>query len=332
MYENAREKFGKASVAGQTQPEDFYNFVLSKMPYVHNEFSTDATSTLMHLGAISEQKWYRERRPYYHLYPAVWEACLRMSEDRVDLKILNDDFGPVSVSCPLFASPRLIHCWGEKEIRVVAVYEATELGREDVKIDGHMAFINAAKDLATTGSSVIKDDGTIQTVHGSKEAAQTALRTAGCHTFFHIALLRMLTSCNDVLARNVLAADRQRYKLATPEVREVLEARALRKQGQIGYTIGEAYQEELDNAKARGEQAPHMRMPHPALYHVGKGRTEQVIIFRKGSVVHRDQIQKMPTGYHDREQSKDHNGEENHQEAGTETGQAVHPAEVQGSD
>jgi hypothetical protein len=44
------------------------------------------------------------------------------------------------------------------------------------------------------------------------------------------------------------------------------------------------------------EVIPHFRRPHPALMWTGHGRTIPRIVFRKGSLVHREVIEKMPTG------------------------------------
>ena len=63
----------------------------------------------------------------------------------------------------------------------------------------------------------------------------------------------------------------------------------------------------IDRAKRRGkfgfnigkgiEVIPHVRRPHPALVWTGQGRKVPKIVLRKGCVVHRETVMRIPTGF-----------------------------------
>jgi hypothetical protein len=60
------------------------------------------------------------------------------------------------------------------------------------------------------------------------------------------------------------------------------------RRGKFGWSIGKGI-----------EMIPHYRRPHPALVWTGEGRTVPKIILRKGSIIHRDAVESIPTGFED---------------------------------
>lgn len=87
---------------------------------------------------------------------------------------------------------------------------------------------------------------------------------------------------SDLIQPDVLDKDRIKWD-ETHE--QAIVDRAVRR-GKLGWDIGREI-----------HCSPHWRRPHAALYHVGKGRKDTRIVFRKGAVVKRDDITKIPTGY-----------------------------------
>jgi len=85
----------------------------------------------------------------------------------------------------------------------------------------------------------------------------------------------------------VLNKDAQKFEQANEKRRLELIDRAKRR-GKYGFSLG-----------ASIEKAPHFRRPHLATVWTGTGRTIPKIVMRKGSVVHRDKIEQIPTGYKD---------------------------------
>lgn len=89
----------------------------------------------------------------------------------------------------------------------------------------------------------------------------------------------MIQDDPSILEPQVLARDIGK----TGDLRKMLER--ARKRGKFGFSLGKSV-----------EVSPHIRRPHPALVWTGKGRKVPRIVFRKGSVIHRDVVEKVPTG------------------------------------
>lgn len=100
--------------------------------------------------------------------------------------------------------------------------------------------------------------------------------------------LRLIGDDPDLIQPDVLSKDRIRWKAGDEELKRRLEDKA-RRRGKNGFMIGSL----LDSAGV----SPHIRKPHLSLYWTGKGRKTPKILMRKGSVVHREKIEKIPTGY-----------------------------------
>jgi len=101
--------------------------------------------------------------------------------------------------------------------------------------------------------------------------------------------VRMLSDNPEIIRPDVLKSDRDRYEKIKddPDAVNHLVDRAKRR-GKYGWCLGEDY-----------ETIPHWRRPHPALVWTEKGRTTPKIIFRRGSIVHRERATKVPTGCFD---------------------------------
>lgn len=97
--------------------------------------------------------------------------------------------------------------------------------------------------------------------------------------------LCLLNNNPELITPQVLNRDADKARNATPEELAALAARA-RANGRYGFSVG-----------AGLESIPHMRRPHPAIYHTGKGRAVPVIKMRKGSVVQRKKVTEVPTGF-----------------------------------
>jgi hypothetical protein len=85
-----------------------------------------------------------------------------------------------------------------------------------------------------------------------------------------------------ILEPDVLSKDRAKWE-ATKDQKYVDRAR---RRGKRGWLVG-----------AHVEVIPHVRRPHPALVWTGKGRTVPRIVMRKGSIVHRNVVERVPTGH-----------------------------------
>ena len=86
----------------------------------------------------------------------------------------------------------------------------------------------------------------------------------------------------EIVNPEVLADDRAKYE-ASGDQKYVEKAR---RRGKFGWDVGRHI-----------EVIPHYRRPHLMLAWTGAGRSVPKIVPRKGSIVHRNVVEKLPTGF-----------------------------------
>jgi hypothetical protein len=94
--------------------------------------------------------------------------------------------------------------------------------------------------------------------------------------------LCLLENDPSVISPDVLADDRDKYEAGGDE-RYVSKAH---RRGKVGWNVGH-----------RLEVVPHYRRPHMALVWTGHGRAVPKIVARRGSVVHREVVERVPNGF-----------------------------------
>jgi hypothetical protein len=107
-----------------------------------------------------------------------------------------------------------------------------------------------------------------------------------------VATICLLNNDSELVEPVILSKDRPKLTEAN---RPLLVAKARRK-GHNGWDVGR-----------KVEVAPHVRRAHFALYHTGKGRKIPVIRLRRSTVVQRQRIAEVPTGYLAREEGSNGN-------------------------
>ena len=94
--------------------------------------------------------------------------------------------------------------------------------------------------------------------------------------------LCLLENNPEIIEPDVLARDQEKFEI-TKDEKYVDKAK---RRGKFGFNIGKGI-----------EVIPHVRRPHPALMHTGHGRMVPRIVLRKGSVIHREAVVHVPTGF-----------------------------------
>jgi hypothetical protein len=94
--------------------------------------------------------------------------------------------------------------------------------------------------------------------------------------------LCLLENAPSVIEPDALSKDRDKFEQGGDQ-KYVDKAH---RRGKIGWNVGRHI-----------EVAPHYRRPHMALVWTGRGRTVPKIVPRRGSVVHRELIEKVPSGF-----------------------------------
>ena len=94
--------------------------------------------------------------------------------------------------------------------------------------------------------------------------------------------LCLLENDPSIISPDVLADDRAKFE-ASGDQRYIDKAH---RRGKVGWDVGKHI-----------EVIPHFRRPHMMLVWTGRGRAVPRIVPRKGSIVHREAVEKLPSGF-----------------------------------
>ncbi len=227
------------------------------------------------IQVVSEAHWYSKGRPYYKLFPSILDCFLRL---RLDIPVCELDI-PEQTILVRMAEDHYLKTY-DGNIACILVH----VNKHNSKGPPYISFIDA-QTTGYCGQSTLslKEQKTFEQLI----RMQIGRLQSRVEQTYRVGLTVLLLA-NDpsIIQPDVLADDRQRFDASNdPAFRQRLIDKA-RKRGVVGWRIGEQY-----------ETIPHYRRPHPALYHVGKGRHDQRIVFRAGSIVHRQKLTEVPTGY-----------------------------------
>lgn len=232
-------------------------------------------------GCKNVEMWKSERCPYYRIYPGVFEAILKLDLD----KLLSLDVCPFP--------------FGLKTLSIEIPQDYWNLLGCNALIVGNLdGFYGVTLQNASSGygynlinlSSVKKD------IEGCNEAT---------HIFIKIIFGVLSIGENpDIVKPVVLKADERKYQL-TGDMKYVEKAK---RRGVFGFDVGEDIPtkaqikkmvEENELAIQQGRKATHYRCAHLCLVHTGKGGALSKFIVRKGCLVNKDLLIKIPQGFYE---------------------------------
>ena len=218
--------------------------------------------------AVTEQSWYRATRPYYKLWPRVAEALSRVSLN-VSINELGIEPWTFCVRCP------------------------------STKLDGFRALLCSIEprlwlDKSNTEGGImvaaICDDDLIQPTMGILNATQQLEEQIGLYSVSEIMVqayrmcigVLLLKNDPDFVKPEVLASDQTKFE-ATKDPKYLEKAKA---RGVVGWNVGKDV-----------EMSPHIRVPHFGLRWTGPGGEVPKIVPIKGSIIHKELLTHVPTGY-----------------------------------
>ena len=254
-----------------------------------------------HLRAMNlllEKAWWELERPYYNVWPSVFEMIENVDLD-VPMRCLTLPHASMAMCFAEGTKHGLASCLfsvrkaaeGQLFISIVAnVYWNGEL--VSVWRCGQMRGDESLSVFAKCRESERWKRDTAQ-AQAMSEDQETAILLLLCHIFCGVSIL-----ANDatLVQPIVLNRDLLKYENADETTKKYLEGRAARINGR-GFNIGKNLEAEI---KATS-MSPHVRKPHMALFWTGKGRTIPVLQLRRGAYIHRADVTTVPTGYMDRE-------------------------------
>lgn len=222
----------------------------------------------------AERTWLADGMPYYNVWPKVVEPL-----SRIDLSsVMGGSFHqPLEALCIRFAKGYEMPGFDDNHPLQYAIFHRGVPSRSDIP--------EVAMNLY---SDCHESNGVMEFFH-DRSVEDSVVRGQALPCSLHKLLRLYVSVCliaagkdEQIITPDVLSKDRSRFD----ESRDTAIVERAVRRGKIGWDIGREI-----------HCSPHWRRPHAALYHVGKGRTEHRIVFRKGALVKRDDITKVPTGY-----------------------------------
>ncbi len=240
----------------------------------------------------NERDWERARRPYYNVWPSIVPMLTRLNLD-LDSALIQLPMPALSIRLPKQHNPLTFEWQGQAfAIRcmllgdlgegqaisiLIDIGETMHKGPFEMPIYSYCNFLRhegltVDQALADLNKGRLVDVG----VQVPQELVTDCVRLC-CS-------LCLLENDRSVIEPDVLGKDRTKFE-ASGDARYVDKAH---RRGKVGWNVGRHI-----------EVAPHYRRPHMTLVWTGTGRAVPKIVPRKGSVVHRDLVEKVPSGFGD---------------------------------
>jgi len=284
---------------------DFHNYTTtceacrrSGMFKSPDEFYTTAIADAikMHSGQFygqltNERDWEQAKKPYYNVWPSVIPMLTRLNLD-LDSGLIQLPLPALCIRFPKKDNP-LTFEWKGRDIQIecmlmgdmnqgrgISVLIDVGEGMTDGESFGIPIYtyrnfrkekgLTVEQSLAELKPDELSDLG----VQIPNDLVTDCLRL--CCT------LCLLEHDRSVIEPDVLSNDRIKYERSGDD-RYVEKAH---RRGKVGWNVGQHI-----------EVAPHYRRPHMTLVWTGAGRAVPRVVPRRGSVVHREVVEKLPSGF-----------------------------------
>jgi hypothetical protein len=276
-----RKRFGASSVKHDDR-DHFYRDLFAHARAKHSEE--------LLIQGIVEENWERARRPYYNLWPSIVPMLIRLDLS-LDSALIQVPFPALAIRFPKSQDKELLKFpWNDKQMLLRSMLLGEVESGQEISILMDIGEVIEGSDMPVyTYQNFLRREGL------SVEEAIRALRReksadVGVQVpdYFIRQCVRLcctlclLESDPEVISPDVLADDRSKFD-ETGDRKYVEKAH---RRGKVGWDVGKHI-----------EVAPHYRRPHPMLVWTGPGRAAAKIVLRRGSIVHRNVVERMPTGF-----------------------------------
>jgi len=238
----------------------------------------------------NERQWERAHRPYYNVWPSIVPMLTRLDLD-LDSGLIKLPMPALCVRFPKEKNP-LAFDWKGHEVHVRCMLMGDMSHGEGISI-----LIDVGEMMGDAGVGV-----PIYTYRNFRRqeglTVEEALRELGSNEWAEMGVqipLELVTDCvrlccslclleNDpsIISPDVLAKDRTRFE-QTGDPKYLAKAH---RRGKVGWDVGRQV-----------EVIPHYRRPHMTLVWTGRGRAVARIVPRRGSIVHRQAVERVPSGF-----------------------------------
>lgn len=260
--------------------------------------------------------WRFDKRPYYSVYPKVVDALIRTP---LTSKV-RDLMYPTSTNTLCIRMAVGHELLGE--IKTLFIANAGIVKDEEGNDTGNWVFLMLSHLLDDTCGMVlvsIDPEATLEEAMDTNN--RNIVKVAKANAWFldecsqdkyerhskacmRLALgVALLDQDPELIVPAVLNVDQDKLdNTIDPERLAFLVDRAKRR-GVVGWTVGECTEDDVEHEGR--EVSSHFRRTHYGFRWVGKGRERLRLTKIKGSVIHREKLTEVPTGYLDKEKLED---------------------------
>ena len=245
----------------------------------------------------SEYVWARNKKPYYSVYPSIIPMLTRLNLD-IDSGLVKIPMEVLCIRLPKSHNP-LTFTFEDQRYEVRTVLMSETLVRDSL---GMTLWMDYGETMALpnsdggtfefpvmtyrnfrcrTGQTIEQDLVDLPVEPNSDIGVQIPIETQKDVVRLCCSLCLMQHD-PEIISPDVLNADQEKYE-KTKDQKFIEKSH---RRGKVGWIVG-----------AKLEVIPHVRRPHPAIMWTGKGRAVPKVVFRKGSIVHRKAVEKLPSGF-----------------------------------
>jgi hypothetical protein len=237
---------------------------------------------------VNERDWEKGRRPYYNVFPTIIPMLTRLNLD-LDSSLIQLPLPALCIRLPKDKNP-LTFDWKGKQVSIRCML----LGDMNDG-DGISVLIDIGELMPEIGFPVYsyrnfrRQKGlTVENALGELKRDWSAeMGIAVPDPLINDCVRLCCTLCllgndSEMISPDVLADDRGKFE-QTGDPKYIDKAR---RRGKVGWDVGRQV-----------EVMPHYRRPHMALVWTGQGRAVPRVVPRRGSVVHREVVEKVPSGF-----------------------------------
>lgn len=255
----------------------------------------------------AERLWIKAGRPFYNLWPKVIPFLLKVNLTKVPASQVLLPLGELALRFPTDSTFKVGFKSGNhanKELPAQALF-VNQFQKPDIK-DGK-AFVITVQvnehptDIIytshTTNSLFLEDGRSVEECMQAVHTEDGDLKIESSREILRIAVTCCLLStdlADDLVLPEVLKADEEKWK----KTHDPKFPKRAKQRGVYGWSIGKSLHE--------GRTVdPHWRGPCPlAVYYYGPRPGTPRLRYRKGCWVHREQVERIPTGHEWREEDE----------------------------
>ena len=239
----------------------------------------------------NERDWERARRPYYNMWPSIIPMLTRLNLD-IDSNLIQLPLPALCIRFPKDAATHLLKFeWqgNEYPVRCIMLGEINDGTGLSVLVDIGEVMGGVGVPIYTYRNFPRESGLTVEkSLEGLGKVGLFSEIGVQVPNDFVMDCIRLCCSLclleNDpeIISPDVLADDRAKFETSGDQ-KFVDKAH---RRGKIGWDVGKHI-----------EVIPHFRRPHMTLVWTGSGRAVPRIVPRRGSVVHREMVEKLPSGF-----------------------------------